>query len=167
MPPLNTSRLTLIPLTVSIVEAAMTDRASLEQVLPVRRHDGWPGPDFKDILPLMAETLRADPSYSEWVRLIAHRTDNVAIGTIGVKARPDATGTVEIGYDIVPEYWNRGYATEAAKALIGWAFSQLGVKRVVAECLIDNVASARVLQKAGMRRLPPEDDLLKWELLKT
>ncbi len=166
MPPINTPRLTLFPLTLPIIEAAMSGRATLERVLPVRPHDGWPGPDFKDILPLVAESLRADPSYSQWVRLIAHRADNVAIGTIGVKELPDSTGTVEIGYDIVPDYQGHGYATEAAKALIGWAFSQPGVKRVVAECLSDNVASAHVLQKAGMRQLPPEDNMLKWELLK-
>jgi len=166
MRPITTPRLTLLPLTLPIVEAAMTDRAALAQTLPIYLHDGWPGPDFKDILPFIAETVRANPSYSEWVRLIAHRADNLTIGSIGFKEPPNPTGTIEIGYDIVPEYWGRGYATEAARALIEWAFTQPGVKRVTAECLSDNAASIRVLEKAGMRQLAPEGDMLKWEMLR-
>lgn len=166
MPDINTSRLTLLPITIEVVQAALEDRPALEQMLAVGIPDGWPGPDFKEVLPLIAEMLRSDPSYSEWVRMITHRSDRLAIGSIGFKELPDSTGTVEIGYDIVPHYWGRGYATEAAKALIDWALGQPGVRRVTAECLRDNVASARVLEKAGMRRLPDEGDMLKWELTK-
>jgi RimJ/RimL family protein N-acetyltransferase len=167
MPPINTARLTLLPLTIEVVQAALEERAALERMLSIGIPGGWPGPDFKEVLPLIAEMLRADPSYSEWVRMITHRSDRRAIGSIGFKELPDySAGTVEIGYDIVPDYWGSGYATEAANALIDWAFSQPGVRRVVAECLSDNVASARVLEKVGMRPLPAEGDMLKWELAK-
>jgi RimJ/RimL family protein N-acetyltransferase len=47
------------------------------------------------------------------------------------------------------DFRNRGYATEAAKALVEWAFEQPGVKRITAHCDQDNVASHRVVEKAG------------------
>ena len=58
-------------------------------------------------------------------------------------------GTVEIGYGINPEFWGKGYATEAVKAAVQWALRQPGVKRVEAETDPDNKASQRVLEKTG------------------
>ena len=48
--------------------------------------------------------------------------------------------------------WGRGYATEAARALVAAGFAQLGLRRIVATCDPANAASARVLEKAGLRR---------------
>jgi RimJ/RimL family protein N-acetyltransferase len=57
----------------------------------------------------------------------------------------------EIGYWIGVPYWGRGYATEAGRAVVGHAFEGLGLNRVHAEVFARNPASARVLQKIGMR----------------
>ncbi len=48
------------------------------------------------------------------------------------------------------DFRNRGYATEAARALVEWAFKQPGVARITAHCDQDNVASRRVVEKAGL-----------------
>ena len=54
-------------------------------------------------------------------------------------------GSVEIGYGILPEYWDKGYATEAVIAAAKWAAGQPDVKRIEAETDLDNIASQRVL----------------------
>jgi len=57
----------------------------------------------------------------------------------------------ELGYWIGVPYWNRGYATEAARRIIAYGFSDLGLNRIFATHLPRNTASGRVMQKAGMR----------------
>jgi RimJ/RimL family protein N-acetyltransferase len=72
------------------------------------------------------------------------------IGNCGIrKASPDAT-EANIGYEFNPDFWGHGYATEAARALLRFGFTELKVHRVTAECIADNVASAHVLEKIGM-----------------
>jgi ribosomal-protein-alanine N-acetyltransferase len=56
----------------------------------------------------------------------------------------------EMGYVLAREAWGRGYATEAAQALVAYGFGPLGLHRIAATCDPDNTASARVLQKIGM-----------------
>lgn len=58
---------------------------------------------------------------------------------------------VEILYGIDPRFWGRGYATEAAQALIDWAFRETALTRIVAGADAPNRASFRVLEKLGMR----------------
>ncbi len=58
----------------------------------------------------------------------------------------------EIGWTVDPLLWGRGYATEAAQAMLGFAFGELGAHRVVAFCNANNRASARVMEKLGMQR---------------
>jgi ribosomal-protein-alanine N-acetyltransferase len=54
------------------------------------------------------------------------------IGGIGFMGGLDKDGVVEVGYDIVPEYRNQGYATEMARSLIIWALQETGIKVVTA-----------------------------------
>lgn len=167
MSPLQTERLTLIPFTLELAEATLNNRDKLPELLGLSIPDNWPNPDYAEIMPIIVEGRRKDLSSAEWIRLITHTTDRTVIGDIGFIEPPDAEGDVEFGYSIVSEYRGEGYATEAAKAIIEWAFKQPGVRRVIANCLNDNYASIRVLVKAGMRQLEPQDDLLRWERLKT
>lgn len=57
-----------------------------------------------------------------------------------------------IGYCLTRRFWGKGYATEAARAIIAFGFKELGLHRIFATCDVENVASARVLEKIGMRR---------------
>ena len=57
---------------------------------------------------------------------------------------------VEVGYAIAPEYWNKGYTTEALKLFINYCFEK-GIYKVYACCIKENTASARVMEKAGMK----------------
>lgn len=56
---------------------------------------------------------------------------------------------IELGYGLMPEHWGHGFATEAARALVKLAFSSLGLTTLVAFTLTDNLASRRVMIKAG------------------
>jgi len=58
----------------------------------------------------------------------------------------------EVGYVLARPYWGKGYMTEALCALIEWAFTQPDIFRVQAFCDVDNLGSARVMEKAGMTR---------------
>lgn len=58
----------------------------------------------------------------------------------------------ELGYWIGAPFWGRGFATEAARALLSYAFEQLGLQRVEASYLPENEASGKVLEKLGLRR---------------
>ncbi|MFQ5681822.1 MAG: GNAT family N-acetyltransferase [Candidatus Binatia bacterium] len=64
-----------------------------------------------------------------------------------------------VGYALARTAWNQGFATEAAQAIVEWALAQPSIYRVWAFCDVENKASARVLEKVGMRR---EGVLRRW-----
>jgi [ribosomal protein S5]-alanine N-acetyltransferase len=57
----------------------------------------------------------------------------------------------ELGYELHPDYWGHGYATEAAWSMLAFGFHTLPLQRVWAQCLAENMASVRVLERLGMR----------------
>jgi len=63
----------------------------------------------------------------------------------------DGRDDAELGYRLRTSSWGKGYGTEGSLALIGRAFTELGVDRVVATTMAVNIASRRVLEKAGLR----------------
>jgi len=76
------------------------------------------------------------------------------IGSIGytiVEATPLGK-IVHLGYMLMPQYHGKGYITEATKSVIEFAFTQDGCIRINTGCHKENVASAKVLEKAGFRR---------------
>jgi RimJ/RimL family protein N-acetyltransferase len=82
-----------------------------------------------------------------WV--ITRSSDAVLIGAIHLRVEPPRA---ELGFNLARDQWGRGYGTEAVRAVIGFGFGLGGVCRVQAVCHVDNTASIRVLEKAGMRR---------------
>ncbi|CAN5582178.1 N/A [soil metagenome] len=76
---------------------------------------------------------------------------HILIGCTGGRwTESRCNASVELGYWIAEPHWNHGYATEAVKALIPYLFETLEPVRIQAHCMAPNVASARVLEKAGM-----------------
>lgn len=78
------------------------------------------------------------------------RTDGTVTGAIGLHPSPP-NQRAEMGYWIGVTYWGQGYATEAARAVLKYAFETLELNRVYASHFPRNPASGRVMQKAGMR----------------
>jgi RimJ/RimL family protein N-acetyltransferase len=73
------------------------------------------------------------------------------IGNCGVRRDSPETREGDMGYELDPRFWGKGYATEAAQTVLSFGFSHMHLHRVSAWCIAENVASARVLEKLGMR----------------
>lgn len=160
---IETENLQLIPCGPSHLAAVLRDKKGLEPLLGVSVPDGWPV--FPGAIPHIYEKLRSDPSaVGWWSYLFVHTEDRTLAGDGGFKGRPDESNEVEIGYALVPEYRGRGLATEAARGLVGWAFSHPEVAAVKAETLPDGQGSIRVLEKLGMRFDGATEKVLRWRL---
>ena len=83
------------------------------------------------------------------------------VGAISLQ-RASPFNRAELGYWIGPEYWNRGYCTEAVKAVVGYGFGELGYHKISGRHFEGNPSSGRVMQKAGMER----EGVLRDEVIK-
>ena len=73
------------------------------------------------------------------------------IGNCGVRRDSPEAHEGDMGYELDPKFWGNGYATEAARTVMHFGFSHMDLQRISAWCVADNVGSARVLEKLGMR----------------
>ena len=119
-----------------------------------------------DWLTLVDSATSADP----WIHGFAliQRADNAVVGSCGFKGPPNADGAVEIAYGIDPNYRGNGYATEAAQALVTYAFKNSKVHMVSAHTLPETNASTRVLVKCGFKQVgevidPDDGPVWRWE----
>jgi RimJ/RimL family protein N-acetyltransferase len=152
-------------------EAYLRDESELASLLQVSLADDWLGfPDARAAMPPGYEYLKSHPSaFGWWTYLFIHPADKALIGMGGFKGEVNESGVVEIGYSIAPAYRRRGLATEAARGLIGYAFSHPQVKRVDAHTLPEKNASTRVLERVGMKHIgtvidPEDGEVWHWSL---
>jgi RimJ/RimL family protein N-acetyltransferase len=80
------------------------------------------------------------------------QSQNALIGGCGIYVSNPDNREGYIGYVLNRNFWGQGYATEAAQALLGFGFNKLKLHRVFATCDANNVASAHVMEKIGMRQ---------------
>jgi RimJ/RimL family protein N-acetyltransferase len=123
-------------------------------------HEQFPREDDRD--GVGAWLRHGDPVFGNFV-IVEHASGH-AVGTIGFFGPPDETGTVMVGYGLVEPARGHGYATEALRALIGYAARQSAAKRVVADTEKDNVSSQRVLEKVGFAKTHETDDAFFYAL---
>lgn len=83
---------------------------------------------------------------------ICLKTNMKPIGRVVIHLNWEEIREWEIGWFLHPDYWKKGYATEAAKLLIEYAFSHLNAHRIVAFANAENVLSEKVMIKTGMVR---------------
>ncbi|MGP8176233.1 MAG: GNAT family N-acetyltransferase [Terracidiphilus sp.] len=91
---------------------------------------------------------------------VEHRTDANLIGFIGLMIpsfQAPFMPAVEIGWRLGAEYWGRGFATEAARAVLHYGFETLALGSVVSFTVPSNVLSRRVMERIGMKHEPRED----------
>lgn len=103
----------------------------------------------KDAEAWIAAVRNAPPS-RESAFLITLRKDGAIVGAAGYAVMEDES-EVEIGYWLGEAFWGRGYATEAAQAVIDQIFSEGDFERVHGRCRVANSASRRVLEKCGFQ----------------
>jgi [ribosomal protein S5]-alanine N-acetyltransferase len=168
---IDTARLRLLPFSPKHLLALIEGPRQFEERSGLRAAEG-----LRDLLGLDDDSpewraqLRASLVSDPWVHgfAVLHRESGVVIGNAEFRGPPDESGLVEIGYSIVPSYQGRGYATEAAAALLAFAFGSGRVRRVFAHTLPESSASKRVLTKCGFdfigEVVDPEDGLVwRWE----
>jgi RimJ/RimL family protein N-acetyltransferase len=168
---IETDRLSLFPQEPGHLLALIEGVAQFEEQSGLRAAAGLR--DFfvsADVSPAWVEGLRAAKSADPWLQgfAVVHRASRSVIGSAGFKGPPDGEGTVELAYGIVPDYQGQGYATEAAAALVRFAFADGRVRLVRAHTLPANNASTRVLAKCHFKHVgevvDPEDGLVwRWE----
>jgi ribosomal-protein-alanine N-acetyltransferase len=122
--------------------------------------DAWPLPDILDLMPGHAARSPETAPFGIWVMIEA--PTNIVVGDIGFFGPPDASGEMEMGYSVVPSRRRRGYATEAARALVAWALDREGMTAIVAGTDPDNVGSQRVLERAGFARTGATATEVRW-----
>ena len=82
---------------------------------------------------------------------VTARPDDSAIGWCCIQVRPSDGRIGELMYVLNRGFWGRGYATEAARGVVGYGFLELKLRRIHAMCRPENTASWHVLEKLGMR----------------
>jgi [ribosomal protein S5]-alanine N-acetyltransferase len=155
----ETGRLELWPLPPKAAAALPEGREEAAQIIGARLAPDWPARDLLDVLPMQAATSDDRARFGVWV--IVHRQAGTVIGDIGF-AGPPQEGSVEIGYSVVPQHRRRGYATDAAEALIGWVENQPNVSAVLARCDEGNLPSIRTLERLAFSRAGQADGQIHW-----
>lgn len=164
-PQIFTERLTLTACSPQVARAAGGGKRQLEALIGARLDDDWLDEDGRGLLSYYDYQIRSDPTMLGWgLWLIMHTEQRIVFGSIGYKGKPDRNGEIEIGYGISSNYRRQGYTTEAALALVQWAWSHPQVKQINAECVPHNTGSARILEKIGMNRLGVRSGYLKWSM---
>ena len=85
---------------------------------------------------------------SEWG--LVYKENNKFIGTCGYGWWRPVHNRAEIGYALARKYWNQGITTEAVNEVIKFGFEKMKLNRIEGTCLVENIASKRVLEKVGM-----------------
>ena len=140
----------------------------MTKYLPWRPHR-----DVDETRTFLSRLLRAIEGGWTGAWIIESKVDCRILGlaslTIESARHGDFLSTVEerqnykliIGFHLAQAEWGQGYATEAASELVGWGLRQTQVFRIWTVCDVDNVASAKVLEKLGMTR---EGILRRWSI---
>lgn len=80
------------------------------------------------------------------------KDSNQFIGLIGINLGKEKYRNAEVWFKLHPNFWNRGFATEALQRLLTFGFEDLKLHRIEAGCAVGNLGSISVLEKVGMKR---------------
>lgn len=169
---ISTKRTRLVPFTQAHFNAIFeNDTHELSRLLNTSTPCAWTdfpaGHEALNPLYKIFQSLKGDSRWGSY--FIVGKSDREMWGTCCFKGRPDASGFVEIGYEVKSRYQNMGVATEVTEALIKFAFGE-GLNGIVAHTLCEENASVKVLRKNGFQLhgqvIDPEDGpVWKWLLV--
>jgi RimJ/RimL family protein N-acetyltransferase len=119
---------------------------------------------------LLNGPLRSYTQHGFGLLMVELREGHTPIGICGLIKRAELED-VDVGYALLPQFWSKGYASEAAAAVLAYGKATLNLQRIVAIVAPDNLASIRVLEHNGLRferplKWPPEDtelSLYAWQ----
>ncbi len=162
---LTTPRLEIFPLTQNQIQSYLEHPATLEIELGYRLSRQILNADVRHALCIKLIRMRENPPENHrWLTywLIKIKQQSFGAGLIGFKGVPDGSGSTEIGYGIDSAYWNQGFMSEAAEALVQWALAQPACTHVTAQ-ESKNPASYRVLQKIGFTLVSENENGTRWQ----
>ncbi|MGH7271453.1 MAG: GNAT family N-acetyltransferase [Polyangiaceae bacterium] len=178
---LQTSRLELVPMTLQMVEAVMSDRRDdSEAFAHARMPERWPNRELIErAFPVSLDELRADPERRLWGARVMIASAGASIAGADVSqserrvvgsivfhdGKPGPDGIAEIAYGVEEGSQRRGYATEGVSACIAWALAQEGVSAVQAATFAWHSASLRVIENVGMKRVGVREHETMGEML--
>jgi [ribosomal protein S5]-alanine N-acetyltransferase len=157
---IRTDRLRLRVLGLPAVESLLAgDAARLETETGARFRWPAPPPYMAEALPDVRERLRLRPEEAPWwTWLIVREDTGEAVGSVALGGPPDPSGAVLVGYAVYPEHEGHGFATEAVRGIIRWAFQQPGVREVRALAPVWNTPALRVAENVGMHPVASDED---------
>ena len=145
-PVLTTERLTLREITVGDVDSIY----GIYSDPKVAEYDDFNPIESKEVAMKVIHKFQLEFEEHEQIRWgIARKSDNTLIGTCGPGNFESSAQRCEIGYDLLQSEWNKGYMTEALKAMVAFLFEEMGFNRVEAFVTPGNEGSIRVLQKVN------------------
>src|SRR5437016_2871562 len=133
----------------------------------VHRQQGWERTDPDGVRADIEEMSRRAPGEpGGWVQFsVEERGGGRLVGDVGLSPADGEPGVIKVGYTIDPVFQGRGYATEAVRALVAYAFDTLDAGVVRAYASAENLSSHRVAEKAGLKlieRFEGIDDGVRW-----
>jgi RimJ/RimL family protein N-acetyltransferase len=147
LPTLETDRLILRKMTLDDAEAIFAYASDPE----VTRYVTWEThhsiEDSRAFLELALDKYESggEPDWG-----IVYKGDHHFVGACGLVTWETVHARAEVGFVLSREYWGRGLMPEAVRALFSFGFDMMNLNRIEARCIAENVASARVMEKAGM-----------------
>lgn len=147
LPVLETPRLLLRPMERGDT-ADMYEYARLHETTRYLLWSPHPSPEYTRAYLTMIGRFYRKGEYFDWA--VVEKESGRMIGTCGFSRLEKNHRVGEIGYVLNPAYHGRGYATEAASAVIRYGFEQLGLNRIEGRYMVENTASRRVMEHCGL-----------------
>ena len=114
----------------------------------------WPDEETSHWLAVRVKLMADDPEVAPWLtRVMLRRSDGAFIGNIGFHGKPNASHQAELGYTVEAPYRRKGYASEAALALIDWARREYAIRRFIVSVSPRNGPSLGMAAKLGFRQI--------------
>ncbi len=156
---LKTARLRLVAITPVMLKAEVAGDGSLARMLGAERTAEWPPEHWEPhVHQFIVKQYEEEPRTRGWHRYVVlpEGRRRVLIGAVGGFPKPE--GDVEIGYSTVASFQRKGYATEAARALVKWLLTQKDVRSVSAQTYPSLPESIKVMERCGMTYVGPGED---------
>jgi RimJ/RimL family protein N-acetyltransferase len=150
-------------LDLAVLPGALLDACLAGDLAAARKHADFLVPDDFDTadewIGLRRAQVLADPAWEPWsLRAMVLRDQRRMVGFTSFHGPPginslDAPDAAEIGYTVFPAHQSRGFATETARAMMGWATQTHGIHRFISSIEPTNFPSLRVVEKLGFQPL--------------
>lgn len=167
---IESTRLKLIPLTHQLLRLCQVSRPAMEQSLGINISTMQVEPSYQvelddALLNFWLPKTKIHPKRYQWYTNweIVDKAANITIGGIGFVGHADENGIVEMGYMIDQQQQRKGYATEAIRAMVNWAFQDEVVEAVIAKTAPGNFPSQKVLLKNGFVQIAGTEKLLAFK----